>query len=290
MKYLISILMAIFASFLIVGCEEEAEDYAADIINTYIIESIEFMGETFDFSDLPIEDAKLLKITRDEAITYDNAEDHCEDTYIMNVEEIEGVTATVILFADGSELEYSIVDGKLRIVDAGDVIMLAAYNGVVPPASWTDPSLLTNDTYEPNNEISTATTIAPGGTIQNHYMGDCGDEDYFMFSAIAGRNYIMETNSPLNDILDLTLLLYAGNGTLLDSDDDSGTNYHPSLYWTCQVSGDYYFVIEGFWDDDIGNYSVSVVESNLLAKPAVIHEEKKERINKNIKLGDILFR
>ena len=289
MKYLIRLLLATSAALLIIGCEEEAEDYAADIINTYIVESIEFMDETIDLSDFPVEDALLVKITRDEAITYENDEDHCEDTYTVESDDIEGVTETVILFTDGSEIEYSIVGDKLRLVDGGDVIMLAAYNGVVPPASWTDPTLLTNDTYEPDNELSTATTIAPGGTIQNHYMGDCGDEDYFMFSAIAGRNYVMETNSPLNEYLDLTLLLYAGNGTLLDSDDDSGTNYHPSLYWTCQVSGDYYFVIEGFWSDDIGNYSVSVVESNLLAKPAVIHEEKKERTNKNIKLGDILF-
>ncbi len=289
MKYMISLLLVISTILFIGGCEEDTEDYAANIINTYIFESIEFMGTTFDFSEDPMEDAMLVKITRDEVITYENDEDHCEDTYTIVSDEIEGVTETIISFTDGSTLEYSIVGDKLRLVDSGDVIMLAAYNGALPPAVWMDPTLLTNDTYEPDNEQATATTIAAGGTIQNHYMGECGDEDYFMFSAISGRNYIMETSSVLDEYLDLTLALYSGNGTFLALDDDSGTNYHPSLYWTCQVTGDYYFVVEGFWSDDIGNYSVSVVESTLLAKPTVIPERKKERREKSIRLSGVLF-
>jgi len=56
-------------------------------------------------------------------------------------------------------MEYSIVDGKLRIDNEGDVLFLVAYNGTVPPPAWTDVSLLTNDTYEPDNEIAAATTI-----------------------------------------------------------------------------------------------------------------------------------
>ena len=148
---------------------------------------------------------------------------------------------------------------------------------------------MTNDTYEPNNEIATATSIAAGGTIQNHYLGACGDEDYFMFSASAGVSYIMETISPLDQFLDLTLALYSGNGSLLDTDDDGGTDFNPSLYWTCQTSGDYYFVIEGFWDDDIGNYSVSVIESSALVKPIVVPEIKRARPEKKIRLSELLF-
>ena len=289
MNNLLKLLIIMPIALFVLSCEEETPDYAADIINTYILESIEYMGETFDFTDLPIEDAMLVKITRDEAITYENDEDHCEDTYSEESDEIDGVTETAILFTDGSETEYSITGGKLRLVEDGDVIILAAYNGTVPPASWTDPSLLTNDTYEPNNEIATATSIAAGGTIQNHYLGACGDEDYFMFSASAGVSYIMETISPLDQFLDLTLALYSGNGSLLDTDDDGGTDFNPSLYWTCQTSGDYYFVIEGFWDDDIGNYSVSVIESSALVKPIVVPEIKRARPEKKIRLSELLF-
>lgn len=290
MKYWISLLMFIAITLLLVGCEEAGDDYISDIINTYIVESIESPDETLDFSDLPIEDAMLLKITSEEAIIYENDEDHCEDTYTIETDKIEGVTETVIRFTDGSEIEYSIVDGKLRLVDGGDVIMLAAYNGVVPPAIWTDPTLLTNDTYEPDNDFSTATTIAVGGNLQNHYMGECWDEDYFMFSAISNKRYIMETITPLNEDLDLSLALYKGDGTFLDSDDDkSGTNLNPSLFWICETSGDYYFVVQGFWSDDMGNYSVSVVESPLLVKPIVVAEEKKERAATTVRPGELLF-
>jgi hypothetical protein len=288
MKYLFGFLLVTGSTMLIGGCEEETQDYIADIMNTYMVESIQFMGETFDFSELPIEDAKLLKITRDKAISYENV-DHCSDTYMLNSDEIESVTETIIRFTDGSEFEYSMVDEKLRLIDEGDIIMLVAYEGAFPPAVWTDPTLLTNDTYEPDNEFSTATTIAAGGTVQNHYMGECGDEDTFMFSATSGIHYVLETSTPLNPSLDLTLALYSGNGTLLDSDDDSGTDYNPSLYWTCQLSGDYYFVIEGFWSDDTGDYSVSVVESSLLPKPSVTPEKKKERTDETFWFRTLLF-
>jgi len=110
-----------------------------------------------------------------------------------------------------------------------------------------------------------------------------------MFSATAGVSYIMETTSPLDQFLDLTLALYQGNGMLVDSDDDGGTDFNPSLYWTCQTSGDYYFVIEGFWDDDIGNYSVSVIESSALVKPIVVPEIKRARPEKKIRLSELLF-
>jgi len=290
MRNLLNLLIILPMVFVVLGCEEEAPDYAADIINTYIIESMEFMGETIDASDWPIEDALLIKITRDELIIYENDDNHCEDTYTEESDEIDGVTETAILFTDGSEMEYSIINGKLRIDDEGDVHFLVAYNGTVPPPAWTDVSLLTNDTYEPDNEIATATTIAAGGTIQNHYMGECGDVDYFMFSAVSGTSYIMETITPLDDELDLTLILYAGNGDLLDSDDDSGTDWNPSLSWTCQASGDYYFAIEGWSDVDYGNYTVSVVESSYLAKPTLIPEEKRARTEKKFRYSDLLFK
>lgn len=101
---------------------------------------------------------------------------------------------------------------------------------------------------------------------------------------------LMETITPLNDILDLTFNLYAGNGNLLDSDDDSGIDWNPSLSWTCQASGDYYFAIEGFWSEDYGNYTVSVVELQGLSKQTVIPEEKRARTEKRIRYSDLLFK
>ena len=51
MKYWISLLMFIAITLLLVGCEEAGDDYISDIINTYIVESIESPDETLDFSD-----------------------------------------------------------------------------------------------------------------------------------------------------------------------------------------------------------------------------------------------
>ncbi|MBT4034940.1 MAG: hypothetical protein HOB84_14335 [Candidatus Marinimicrobia bacterium] len=127
MNNLLKLLIIMPIALFVLSCEEETPDYAADIINTYILESIEFMGETLDFTDLPLEGAMLVKITRDEAITYENDEDHCDDTYSEESDEIDGVTETAILFADGSETEYSIIGGKLRLVEDGDVIILAVF-------------------------------------------------------------------------------------------------------------------------------------------------------------------
>jgi len=273
------------------GCEEEVPDYAADIVGKYIVESIysSFWDETIDLSALPLEDAFFVEITRDELKTYENDEDRCLDTYTIENDEIDGVTETSILFSDNTEMDYNEVSGKLRIEDDGDIILLASYSDAVPPASWTNPTLLTNDTYEPNNDITHATAIAAGGTVQNHYLAACNDLDYFMFSANSGTHYILETTSPLNADLDLELTLYSASGSEIDSDDDSGTDYNPSLYWTCQTSGDYYFLLDGFWDDEVGYYSVSVSTSTTLQRASSAPEEKKHRNVEKMRLSDLLF-
>ncbi len=255
------------------------------------VESIysSFWDETIDLSALPLEDAFFVEISRDEMKTFQNDEDRCLVTYTIETDEISGVTKTSILFSDNTEMDYSDVSGKLRIEDDGDIFLLASYSAAVPPASWTDPTLLTNDTYEPNNDITHATAIAAGGTIQNHYLAACNDLDYFMFSAISGTNYILETTTPLNADLDLELTLYSASGSEIDSDDDSGADYNPSLYWTCQASGDYYFLLDGFSDEEAGAYSISVIISTDLQKLVSMPEEKKHRDAPPARLSDYLF-
>ena len=102
MSNLLKLLIALSIVFFVFSCEEETPDYAADIINTYILESVDFLGTTIDLTDLPLEEALFVKITRDELITYENDEDHCEDTYTEEQDEIDGVTETAILFTDDS--------------------------------------------------------------------------------------------------------------------------------------------------------------------------------------------
>jgi len=290
-KNLIKLFVILTMLMMMFGCEEEVPDYAADIVGKYIIESIysSFWDETIDLTVLPLESALLVEINLNDMITYENDENQCLDTYTMQTDEIDGVTETSIQFTDNTDVVYGMVGGKLRIENGNDVFMLAAYSGDIPPASWTDPTLLTNDTYEPNNEVTMATAIAAGGTTQNHYLGNCGDLDYFMFSAISGTNYILETTSPLNEELDLKLTLYSASGLEIDSDDDDGANWNPSLYWTCQTSGDYYFLIEGYSDEEVGYYSVSVSASTTLQKTPSASIEKKHRLVEKIRLSDLFF-
>ncbi len=217
-----------------------------------------------------------------------NDDDYCEDTYTVDSDEIDGVTETAILFADESATEYRIEDGQLIFDEDGDLLVFEPYSGTLPPASWTDASLLTNDTYEPDNEIAYATTIAPGGTVQNHYMAACGDLDYFMFSAVNGMSYTLET-SGVDAALDLVLYLYSAGGDYIDEDDDSGLNYNPSLSWTCEASGDYYFLVVGFSYDEVGNYSVSVVESQSLVKSTKNNTAKENVVQDRFRPSDIFF-
>lgn len=292
MKNLIKSVVILAMLGMMLGCEEEVPDYAADIVGKYIVESVysSFWDETIDLTSLPLEDALIVEITRGELRTYENDENRCQNTYSTETDAIDGVSETSILFTDDTELAYSMVGSKLRIEDDGDIMMLATYSGDIPPASWTDPTLLTNDTYEPNNVITMATAIAAGGTTQNHYLGNCEDKDYFIFSAVSGTSYKIATSTPEGSNLDLTLTLTSGAGVELGYNDDYAfPDLNPGLDWTCEVSGDYYFLIDGFWDDEAGNYSVSVNISTTLQRTSSAPEEKKHRKVEKIRLGDLLF-
>lgn len=279
LKAFIKLIVLLPGLLFLFGCEEDTQDYAADIIDTYIVVSITAAGDTYDLTDLPLEQTFFITISRTMVTFYENDEDPCLDTYLAEADAIDEVTETKILMSDGSEVTYTMVGNSLQITDGEDVMVLEAYTGTVPPAIWTDPSLLPNDTYEPDNTMAMATTIAAGGTLQNHYLGICDDVDYFMFAAQAGISYIMETTTTDYPDLDMTLTLYSGNGSEIASDDDSGTGWNPNLSWTCEVSGDYYFVVEGYWFGEYGAYSVSVMETQGLVKRTVPVEQKKLKLS-----------
>ena len=269
---------------------EEVKDYGEDLIGVYVLSALEFDGQAYDMSDLPLESTMFVEITKDDVISYENSEDVCEDTYFTETYEIEGVTESAILYTDGTESEYSWVEGDLRIEEDGDVAIFSLYEGSVPPAVWTDPSMVENDNYEPDDDMANATNIAAGGTVQNHYIGACEDLDYFMFAAVSGTSYRLETTTSNDPDLDLTLTLFDASGTILGEDDDSGTDWNPSLIWTCTQSGDYYFVVEGYDFSETGNYAISVTEYSGLLKVEPPTEKQLSFSGSGLSLGDMLFR
>ncbi len=276
MKQLIGLMVLLSFTLVFLGCEEEIPDYAGDIINTYIVESMTVDGENFVLTEYAPEYALFIKINRDNTQLFANSEDFCDENYQIETDEIDGVTETAILYMDGSSIDYRFEGGNLIIEDGGDVIILSEYGETFPPPVWTDPSLLTNDTYEPNDISTMATAIAAGGTVQNHYLARCNDVDYFVFTAISGTTYFLGTTTVSGSPLDLTLTLYSGAGEQLAYSDDYyyGGDLNPGLDWICPRTGDYYFMVKGFWDNDYGNYSVFVNLSTGLLKPAIEPQDK----------------
>ncbi len=275
MKQLLIGLMLIPLLVLVVSCEDDP-DYAADIIGKYIVESITEGGDVYDFTELPLEHAFLVEISRDEIKSYYN-DDLCGDSYLSETDFIDDVTETAIVYTDGFESTYSFVDGKLRIDEAGDILILAVYDGALPPAVFSDPSLLENDTYEPNNEMARATPITVGTAGQNHYMAACGDQDFFKFSAIQGVSYKLGTTTPSESSLDMEITLASPFAVELESNDDYDfPNLNPGLDWTCPESGDYFFLLEGLYLEEVGNYFISVVEQQGLPKATGVSAVKEK--------------
>lgn len=140
------------------------------------------------------------------------------------------------------------------------------YTGDIPPSSWVTP--LTNDSYEPDNDLSSATSISVGGSAQNHVIV-AGDADWFKFQATSGTKYLILITGHMDNVL----YLYDNSGNWLAEDDDNDNDYsidqsnvESAIVWTCYASGDYYFMVNGYdWGDEIstGYYSASVSVTSL---------------------------
>jgi|GEM_PF-295390 len=252
----ISVLMVL----LILGCEEDSTpDYAADLVGLYVVSSMQIDGIDYDLSVLPSEMGQFVEITREEIIFYSNEETICSEDYDVDSTALTRFTAGSLVMDDNTFLAYSFSGNTLILSDATDEISLTPFAGSFPPASWMDLELLSNDTYEPNNTNLVATRIASGGTDQNHYMGACGDYDFFVFSATEDASYVIESTTPDSPFLDLYLTLYSANGDYIDaSDDQDNSNLNPRLVFSVENTGDYYFVLESYYFEDSGFYTVSV--------------------------------
>lgn len=257
-------------------CEDATIDYTSDIAGEYIVGTAFIDGITTDYSSLPLEDAWIIDINDESFISYENDINQCDSTYTEELRVIASVTDTSIVFEDDSHFFYSMGTGSLTLYNGEDVITLIAYGSDIPPSSWTDPSQLTNDTYEPDGELSQATSISAAGTIQSHYSAVCDDEDYFSFDALGGTSYIIEAEAGAGSDIDLTLSLYSADGDSVGyNDDQTATNVDPKLEWTCPASGNYYFIVKKYWDyldpgnssDDVrGDYTISVDVTKALLK------------------------
>ena len=82
-----------------------------------------------------------------------------------------------------------------------------------------------------------------------------GDVDYYIFSALNGEVYIIETFGPTDTYMEL----YIPDGTtLIVSDDDSGDDSNALIEWECTQSGNYYIMIRHYTEEGTGSYGISV--------------------------------
>lgn len=261
-----------------VSCEDATIDYAADIVGLYTVETALISGTSTNYSQLPSEEAWIIDISQESLLSYENDVNQCDTTYSMDIKAISKVTDTTIVFEDETSFEYSISNDQLLLYEGNDILTLESYTSEFPPASWVDPTQLENDEYEPDSSVALATRISAASALQTHYSAVCDDADFYIFEALSGTSYIIEVNTGSTSDVDLTISLYnlAGDSVAYN-DDKTSTKVDPYLEWTCDATGDYYFVVKKYWDyldpgnsldDEQGEYTIGIEVTKGLAKEA----------------------
>jgi subtilisin family serine protease len=116
------------------------------------------------------------------------------------------------------------------------------------------PSPDTQDPYEPNDNLDTATPMPSGGRITARIYPKT-DLDVFKFSATAGRKVTFDidaaTLTPPSG-LDSILGIFDPYGNLLDFNDDDGRTLDSYLEWIPSVTGTYFVVVASYASDESG--------------------------------------
>ncbi len=104
------------------------------------------------------------------------------------------------------------------------------------------PCVAAKDIYEEDDICFTSATVIHDGETQSHDFQD-DFNDWISFSACSGRNYTIETSS-LGTLCDTVLELYGPDcGSLLTSDDNSGTGSASLINWAAPANGVYHIKV-----------------------------------------------
>jgi len=125
------------------------------------------------------------------------------------------------------------------------------------------------DAYEVNDSAGQATPVVPDGSLTHStFFRDpesdgpgAPDSDYFSFSAIAGRNYVAETQNLRSDANTLLEILDSDGQTVLASNDDRApADESSSIDWTAPRSDVFYARVQHAPDLGIyGSYDLQVL-------------------------------
>jgi Tol biopolymer transport system component len=103
---------------------------------------------------------------------------------------------------------------------------------------------LAADGFEPDNVYTEARTLPADGTIEEHTIFPAYDQDWFKFTAVSGRDYVLQTvptAAAPSVNFDTGLWLFDTDGTTLITDnDDYGMRNYSEIVWTAPADGIYY--------------------------------------------------
>lgn len=301
MHYLKIIILSLVIIVILGGCSKTTEAVINSIIgNWFMAKTVEISNENGEVEiDEEIYDpaydnyysAGIISITEDNLISYGNepGEEYETEYYTYEVDgdnfvmfwEGEEVNSMLQYFEDNMlvfEWEYEEDD-----VDYIEKYYFSPYNGDIPPEIWVTE--LQNDNYEPDDSYQDATLIDVGGTGQNHII-TANDEDWFEFQATEGNTYLIVITGNMDNVL--TLYDTDGISDIAQDDDndediDVGYDVESVIVWDCDISGDYYFRITGYYDEEDveeGFYTTFVSLTDLKSiqsKDSSIKKDIKER-------------
>jgi len=104
------------------------------------------------------------------------------------------------------------------------------------------------DSFESDNDATTARPVTVDGAAQTHTFCPAGDQDWVKFNATHGTRYTIETSN-LGRESDTFIVLYRTNGgdlgqmTAIAWDDDGGSGLGSRIVWDCPSDGTYYVKI-----------------------------------------------
>jgi len=253
-----------------IGCEDKTKNEEVNpVIGNWIVEraidtwsyGIGTFADTVDYSTDNLASTPIVEIDKDNMAWCEN--NVCDDTYYCESEAIITLGESTIE-TDSLTVEFHFDNDKLILhVDYSEYgetytsdLYLVEYTGDIPPSVWQNPA---DDTYEPDNEISSASNIDVN-TSQTHILL-CGDSDWFSFNADLSTRYIITITSDFDSYLEL----YDSAGNWILSDDDT-YGFDAEIDWICSASGTYYFKVRAYnySDEESGVYTISVSTTSTL--------------------------
>jgi len=93
------------------------------------------------------------------------------------------------------------------------------------------------------NSPLSASPIEADGSLLTACIEDAGDMDYFLFRAVAGRTYRLETSHPSEDMDSILYLIARDGESILAVDDDSAGGTSDRIVWTCPQAGVYFLMV-----------------------------------------------